>query len=66
MKHRLKTAAGKAVYAIRKSTVEPAFGVIKAVMGFDRFLLRGFTAVSGEWDLVCIAWNIKRLHVLKA
>jgi transposase len=66
MKYRLKTAAGKAVYAIRKSTVEPAFGVIKAVMGFDRFLLRGCTAVRGEWDLVCIAWNIKRLHVLKA
>ena len=66
MKHRLKTAAGKAVYAIRKSTVEPAFGVIKAVMGFDRFSLRGCTAVSGEWDLACIAWNIKRLHVLRA
>jgi len=66
MKYRLKTAAGKAVYAIRKSTVEPVFGVIKAVMGFDRFLLRGCTAVRGEWDLVCIAWNIKRLHVLKA
>jgi transposase len=66
MKHRLKTAAGKAIYAIRKSTVEPAFGVIKAVMGFDRFSLRGCTAVSGEWDLVCIAWNIKRLHVLRA
>ena len=66
MKHRLKTAVGKAVYAIRKSTVEPAFGVIKAVMGFDRFSLRGCTAVSGEWDLACIAWNIKRLHVLRA
>jgi transposase len=65
MKHRLKTAAGKAVYAIRKSTVEPAFGVIKTVMGFDRFTLRGCTAVNGEWDLVCIAWNIKRLHVLQ-
>ena len=66
MKHRLKTAVGKAIYAIRKSTVEPAFGVIKAVMGFDRFSLRGCKAVSGEWDLVCIAWNIKRLHVLRA
>lgn len=65
MKHRLKTALGKAVYAIRKSTVEPAFGVIKAVMGFDRFLLRGCTAVNGEWDLVCIAWNIKRMHILQ-
>jgi hypothetical protein len=65
MKHRLKTAAGKAIYAIRKSTVEPAFGVIKAAMGFDQFLLRGFTAVNGEWDLICIAWNIKRLHTLR-
>jgi transposase len=65
MKHRLKTAVGKAVYAIRKSTVEPVFGVIKAVMGFDRFLLRGCAAVNGEWDLVCIAWNIKRLHALR-
>jgi transposase len=64
MKHRLKTVAGKAVYAIRKSTIEPVFGIIKAVMGFDRFMLRGFEAVQGEWNLVCIAWNIKRLHVL--
>lgn len=65
MKHRLKTAAGKAVYAVRKSTVEPVFGVIKTVMGFDSFLLRGCTAVKGEWDLICIAWNIKRLHTLR-
>jgi transposase len=64
MKHRLKTVAGKAVYAIRKSTIEPVFGIIKAVMGFDRFMLRGFEAVQGEWNLVCMAWNIKRLHVL--
>src|SRR5208337_2789632 len=65
MKHRLKTAAGKAVYAIRKSTVEPVFGVIKAAMGFDQFLLRGCAAVNGEWDLVCIAWNIKRMHAMR-
>ena len=65
MKHRLKTAVGKAVYAIRKSTVEPVFGVIKAAMGFDQFQLRGCAAVNGEWDLVCIAWNIKRLHALR-
>lgn len=64
MKHRLRTAAGKKVYAKRKSTVEPVFGIIKAVMGFRQFLLRGFEAVQGEWDLVCIAWNIKRLHAL--
>lgn len=63
MKHRLKTVAGRAIYAIRKSTIEPVFGIIKAVMGFDRFMLRGFAAVQGEWNLVCMAWNIKRLHV---
>jgi transposase len=64
MKHRLKTIAGKAVYAKRKSTVEPVFGIIKAVMGFRHFLLRGLELVAGEWDLVCIAYNIKRLHAL--
>jgi hypothetical protein len=64
MKHRLRTQAGKKVYAKRKSTVEPVFGIIKAVMGFRQFLLRGFEAVQGEWDLVCIAWNIKRLYAL--
>lgn len=64
MKHRLKTIAGKAIYATRKCTVEPVFGIIKGVMGFRSFLLRGFAAVQGEWELVCIAWNLKRLHVL--
>jgi len=62
MKHRLKTLAGKAVYAKRKSTVEPVFGIIKAAMGFRQFLLRGLDRVAGEWDLVCIAYNIKRLY----
>jgi transposase len=64
MKHRLKTPQGKKLYAKRKSTVEPVFGIIKAVMGFRQFLLRGLQSVSGEWDLVCIAYNLKRLHVL--
>ena len=64
MKHRLKTIAGKAVYARRKSTIEPVFGIIKAAMGFRQFLLRGLESVAGEWDLVCIAYNIKRLHAL--
>lgn len=64
MKHRLKTVAGKAVYAARKSTVEPVFGIIKSVMGFRSFLLRGFESVQGEWTLACIAWNLKRLHIL--
>ena len=64
MKHRLKTKTGKAVYAKRKSTVEPVFGIIKAVMGFRQFLLRGLELVAGEWDLVCIAYNIKRMYAL--
>jgi len=64
MRHRLKTKAGKAVYAKRKSTIEPVFGIIKAGMGFRQFLLRGLNAVKGEWDLVCIAFNLKRLFVL--
>jgi len=64
MKHRLKTIAGKAVYAKRKCTVEPVFGIIKAAMGFRQFLLRGLDRVAGEWDLICIAYNIKRLYAL--
>lgn len=66
MKHRLQTQEGRALYGKRKSTVEPVFGIIKAVMGFGQFLLRGVEAVSGEWDLVCLAWNLKRLHALRA
>ena len=64
MKHRLKTKTGKALYAKRKCTVEPVFGIIKAAMGFRQFLLRGLELVAGEWDLVCMAYNIKRLHAL--
>jgi transposase len=64
MKHRLMTQSGKAVYATRRSTIEPVFGIIKSVMGFRQFLLRGLDAVKGEWDLVCIAFNLKRLYAL--
>jgi hypothetical protein len=64
MKNRLKTREGRALYAKRKCTVEPVFGVIKAVMGFRQFLLRSIESVKGEWNLVCIAWNLKRLHAL--
>lgn len=64
MRHRLKTKLGKAVYAKRKSTIEPVFGIIKAAMGFRQFLLRGLDAVKDEWDLVCIAFNLKRLFAL--
>jgi transposase len=65
MKHRLKTKEGKAFYAKRKTTSEPVFGIIKEVMGFRRFLLRGLAAVKGEWRLVCLAFNLKRLFVLQ-
>jgi len=65
MAHRMKTEAGKAFYAQRKSTVEPVFGIIKEVMGFRRFMLRGLDAVQGEWLLVCMAFNLKRLCVLR-
>jgi transposase len=64
MKHRLKTKDGRAIYAKRKCTVEPVFGIIKAIMGFRQFSFRGLESVRGEWNLVCMAWNLKRMHVL--
>ena len=65
MIHRLKTQAGRSVYRLRKQTVEPVFGIIKSVMGFGQFSLRGLRQVQGEWSLVCLAWNIKRMAVLR-
>ena len=65
MKHSLKTKAGKAAYALRKQTVEPVFGIIKSVMGFRQFMLRGLEKVGHEWTLVCLAWNLKRMAVLR-
>jgi hypothetical protein len=65
MKNRLKTREGRELYAKRKCTAEPVFGVIKAVMGFRQFLLRGIQSVKDEWNIVCIAYNLKRLHVLQ-
>ena len=65
MSHRLKTKAGRACYALRKQTIEPVFGIIKSVMGFRRFSLRGLKKVTGEWTLVCLAWNLKRMAVLR-
>jgi transposase len=66
MRHRTATAAGRALYGLRKQTVEPVFGIIKAVMGLRRFMLRGLAKVSLEWDLVCLAYNVKRLHRMDA
>ena len=62
--YKLQTAAGKAIYRLRKCTVEPVIGVIKEVLGFRQFSLRGLVAAAGEWGLVCLAWNLKRLHRL--
>ena len=65
MKQRLRTRDGRAWYALRKPTVEPVFGIIKAVMGFRQFLLRGLDAARREWSLVTMAWNIRRMAALR-
>lgn len=65
MRHKLATATGKALYRLRKMTVEPAIGIIKEAMGFRRFHLRGLEKARGEWALVCLAYNLKRLFSLK-
>ena len=66
MAHRLATQAGRALYALRKQTVEPVFGIIKQVMGWRQMSMRGLAQAQGEWNLVTMAWNIKRMHVLRA
>lgn len=65
MRHRLQTAAGRALYRLRQQTVEPVFGIIKEAMGFRRFHLRGQAGVALEWTLVCVAYNLRRLHRLQ-
>jgi hypothetical protein len=64
MAYKLKTEIGEAIYAARKCTVEPVIGIIKEVLGFRQFSLRGEGAAAGEWCLVCLAFNLKRLHSL--
>ncbi len=65
MAYRLRTPQGRALYALRKQTPEPVFGVIKSVLGFRQFLLRGLDGVRGEWSLVTMAWNLKRMFALR-
>ena len=65
MAHRLKTALGQALYRLRKQTVEPVFGIIKEVMGFRRFMMRGRAKVELEWTLVCVSYNLKGMFTLK-
>jgi transposase len=64
MAYKLRTDIGKAIYRLRKSTVEPVIGIIKETLGFRQFSLRGLFAAGGEWTLVCLAYNLKRLHIL--
>jgi len=66
MAHRLKTPEGRNLYALRKQTPEPVFGIIKSVLGFRQFSMRGLEKARGEWSLVTMAWNMKRLFVLSA
>jgi transposase len=65
MKEKIESESGRALYSKRKQTVEPVFGVIKAAMGFRQFLLRGIDKIRGEWQLVTLAYNFKRLASLK-
>jgi hypothetical protein len=65
MAWRLRTPQGKQLYGLHKQTPEPVFGIIKSVMGFRQFLLRGLDCVRGERSLVTMAWNIKRMHALR-
>jgi hypothetical protein len=65
MRHRLSTKVGRELYALRKQTVEPVFGIIKEVMGFRRFSMRGKWKAETEWSLVCTAYNLRRLFNLR-
>lgn len=62
--HRLTTPEGRPAYALRKQTPEPVFGITKSVMDFRQFHLRGLEKVKGKWNLVTLAWNIKRMFPL--
>ena len=64
MAYQLQTEIGQTIYRLRKCTVEPVIGIIKEVLGFRQFSLRGLQAAAGEWCLVCLAFNLKRMHIL--
>lgn len=64
MAYKLMTRIGQAIYRLRKCTVEPVIGIIKEVLHFTQFSLRGLAAAAGEWSLVCAAFDLKRLHTL--
>ena len=64
MAYKFQTELGGAIYRLRKCTVEPVLGIIKDILGFRQFSLRGLQVAAGEWCLVCMAFNLKRLHSL--
>lgn len=66
MARRLRTPQGRALYASRKHTPEPVFGIIKSVLGFRQFRLCSLDGARGEWSLVTMAWNLKRIFALTA
>jgi transposase len=66
MAHALNTQRGRAHYGQRQCTVEPVFGIIKHVLGFRQFSLRGLAAVTGAWQRVTLAYHVKRMHGLVA
>src|SRR5207248_11561229 len=61
MAYKLQTEPGREIYRLRKCTVEPVIGIIKEILGFRQFSLRGLLAAAGQWTLVCLAFNVKRL-----
>lgn len=66
MAYRLKTPEGHGQYKKRKETIEPAFGIIKSRLGFRQFLMRGIEKVGIEWNLVTLAYNMKRLYRMES
>jgi transposase len=66
MRHKLRTESGKAVYKLRKQVIEPIFGVIKSIIGFRKFSRRGFQNAATEWKLICMCYNVKKLHKLNS
>jgi len=65
MVHRLKSSAGRALYNLRKHTVEPVFGVMKTQMGLKMFSRRGLQAVNEEWTLASLSWNVRRMGAMQ-
>ncbi len=65
MQEKMALPEHRAHYRLRKQTVEPVFGIVKQAMGFRQFLLRGLEKVEGEWALVTLAYNCRRVHKLR-